>query len=165
MGSSDWLAEQAEREKNNRLYGGKPPRGGALRALGAALIWSVGIVIALSAAVGLAGLLLARYGSNEYVLVCDGTISAQDREDVQATMYVEMREFGRIIQLWSKDAGTVRLEIPSIFYDAGVLRPAGSLTSISTYGGLPGHYSSLSGAVTMRLERGREFQGKCVRRN
>lgn len=165
MGNSDWLAEQAEQEKNSRLYGGKPPRGGIWRALGAALIWSIGIVIALSVAVGLAAYLLARYGSDEYVLVCEGVISAPDRDDVQATMYVEMREFGRIIQLWGKDAGTVRLEIPSTFYDAGVLRPARSLTSISTYGGLPGHYSSLSGAVAMRLERGREFQGKCVRRN
>lgn len=165
MGNSDWLAEQAEREKNNRLYGGKPPRGGIWRALGAALIWSIGVVIALSAAVGLAGFLLARYGSDEYVLVCEGMISAPDRDDAQATMYVEMREFGRVIRLWAKDAGTVRLEIPSTFYDAGVLRPVGSLISISTYGGLPGHYSSLSGALAMRLERGREFQGKCVRRN
>lgn len=165
MGISNWLADQAEQEKNNRLYGGKPPRGGVWRALGTALIWSIGIVIALSAAAGLAGLLLTRYGSNEYVLVCEGAISAQDRDDVGATMYVEMREYGRIIQLWSKDAGTVRLEIPSTFYGAAVLRPAGSLTSISTYAGLPGHYSSLSGAVTMRLDRGREFQGKCVRRS
>ncbi|MGY6084932.1 hypothetical protein ACWWU7_02360 [Stenotrophomonas sp. SM006] len=164
MGNSDWLAVQAEYEKNRRLYGGKPPRGAVWRALLAALVWSIGSVVALSAALGLAGFLLARYGSNEYVLVCEGVISAHDRDDVRATMYAEIREFGQIIRLWSKDAGTVRMEIPNDFYDAGQLRSAGSLTSISTYTGLSGHFSGLSGALAMRMGKGREFQGQCVRR-
>lgn len=164
MGKSDWLAAQAEREKNNRLYGGKPPRGALWRALLPALAWSIGSVVALSAALGLAGFLLARYGSDEYVLVCEGTVSADGGDGVSATIYAEMREFGQIIRLWSKDAGTVRMEIPNDFYDAGQLRTSGSLISISTYTGLPGHYSPLSGALTMRLGKSREFQGQCVRR-
>lgn len=164
MGKSDWLAAQAEREKNNRLYGGKPPRGALWRALLPALAWSIGSVVALSAALGLAGFLLARYGSDEYVLVCEGKISADGGDDVPATMYAELREFGQIIRLWSKDAGTARLEIPNDFYDAGQLRSAGSLMSISTYTGLSGHYSALSGALTMRMGKGREFQGQCARR-
>ncbi len=164
MGSSDWLSEQAEKERNSRLYGGKPPRNSVWRALLAALAWSVGTVVALSAALSLAGFLLVRYGSNEYVLVCEGVISAQDRDDVRATMYAEMREFGQIIRIWSKDAGTVRMEIPNDFYDAGQLRSAGSLTSISTYTGLSGQFSHLSGALGMRMGKGREFQGQCVRR-
>lgn len=164
MGSSDWLAAQAELEKNNRLNGGKPPGGSVWRALLTALAWSIGSVVALSAALGLAGFLLARYGSDEYVLVCEGTVSAEGRDGVPATMYAEMREFGQIIRLWSKDAGTARLEIPNDFYDAGQLRSAGSLMSISTYTGLSGHYSALSGALTMRVGKGREFQGQCARR-
>lgn len=132
MGSPDWLATQAEHEKNNRLYGGKPPRGSVWRALLAALAWSIGSVVALSAVLGLAGFLLVRYGSDEYVLVCEGTISADGRGGVPANLYAEMREFGQIIRLWSKDAGTVRMEIPNDFYDAGQLRSAGSLTTIST---------------------------------
>lgn len=164
MGSSNWLADQAEREKNNRLYDGKPPRDSVWRALLAALAWSVGTVVALSAAFGLALFLLARYGSDEYVLVCEGTVSAEGTGAVPATMYAEMREFGQIIRLWSKDAGTVRMEIPNDFYDAGQLRSVGSLTSISTYGGLSGHFSDLSGALAMRMGKGREFQGQCVRR-
>lgn len=165
MGSSDWLSEQAEQERNSRPYGGKPPRDSVWRALLAALAWSVGTVVALSAALGLAVFLLARYGSDEYVLVCEGTVSAEGRGEMPATMYAEMREFGQIIRLWSKDAGTVRIEIPNDFYDAGQLRSAGSLTSISTYTGLSGHFSDLSGALAMRMGKGREFQGQCVRRS
>lgn len=164
MGNSDWLAEQAEREKNNRLYGGKPPRSSVWRSLTAALLWSVGAVAALSVILALGAFLLARYGSDEYVLVCEGTISADERQNSSVTLYLEMREFGRIIRMWSKDAGTVTMEIPNDFYDAGQLRTAGSLLSIATYTGLPGHYSPLSGAMTMRLGKGREFQGQCVRR-
>lgn len=164
MDNSDWIAVQAEHEKNNRLYGGKPPRGSVWRALLAALAWSIGSVVALSAALGLAGFLLARYGSDGYVLVCEGTVSAEGRDGAPATMYAEMREFGQIIRLWSKDAGTVRMEITNDFYDAGQLRSAGSLTSISTYTGLSGHFSGLSGALAMRMGKGREFQGQCVRR-
>ena len=164
MGNSDWLAVQAEHEKNRRLYGGKAPRDSVWRALLAALAWSVGTVVALSAAFGLALFLLAQYGSDEYVLVCEGTVSAEGTGAVPATMYAEMREFGQIIRLWSKDAGTVRMEIPNDFYDAGQLRTSGSLISISTYTGLPGHYSPLSGALTMRVGKSREFQGQCVRR-
>lgn len=164
MGKSDWLAAQAEHEKNNRLYGGKPPRGSVWHALLAALAWSIGSVVALSATLGLAGFLLARYGSDEYVLVCEGTVSADGGNGVPATMYAEMREFGQIIRLWSKDAGTVRMEIPNDFYDAGQLRSAGSLMSISTYTGLSGHFSDLSGTMAMRMGKGREFQGKCLRR-
>jgi hypothetical protein len=164
MGNSDWLAVQAEHEKNRRLYGGKPPPRSVWRALLAALAWSIGSVVALSAALGLAGFLLARYGSDEYVLICEGTISADGGDEVLATMYAEMREFGQIIRLWSKGTGTVKMEIPNDFYDAGELRSAGSLTSISTYTGLSGHYSPLSGALTMRMGKGREFQGQCVRR-
>ncbi|RTY14792.1 hypothetical protein EKT70_06020 [Stenotrophomonas geniculata] len=164
MGNSDWLAIQAEHEKNRRLYGGKPPRDSVWRALLAALAWSVGTVVALSAAFGLALFLLARYGSDEYVLVCEGTVSAEGTGAVPATMYAEMREFGQIIRLWSKDAGTVRMEIPNDFYDAGQLRSAGSLTFISTYTGLSGHFSGLSGALAMRMGKGRDFQGQCVRR-
>lgn len=165
MGDSDWLAAQAEHEKNSRLYGGKPPLRPVWRALLAALAWSVGSVVALSAALGLAGFLLVRYGSDEYVLVCEGTVSADGGGVVPATMYAEIREFGQIIRLWSKDAGTVRIEIPNDFYDAGQLRSAGSLTSISTYTGLSGHFSDLSGALAMRMGKGREFQGQCVRRS
>ncbi|HEL5040418.1 TPA: hypothetical protein UOA93_002203 [Stenotrophomonas maltophilia] len=164
MGNSDWLAAQAEHEKNARLYGGRPPHGRVGRALTVALVWSIGLVIASSAAVGVAGFLLARYGSDEYVLVCEGKISADGGDGVPATMYAELREFGQIIRLWSKDAGTARLEIPNDFYDAGQLRSAGSLMSISTYTGLSGHYSALSGALTMRVGKGREFQGQCARR-
>ena len=164
MGNSDWLAAQAELEKNSRLYGGKPPRGSVWRSLVAALAWSIGSVVALSAALGLAGFLLARYGSDEYVLVCEGRVSTEGRGGVPATMYAEMREFGQIIRLWSKDAGTVRMEIPNDFYEAGQLRSVGSLTSISTYTGLSGHFSDLSGALAMRMGKGREFHGQCVRR-
>jgi hypothetical protein len=110
------------------------------------------------------GFRLVRYGSDEYVLVCEGSISVDDRDDVPATMYLEMRHFGHMIQLWSEDAGTVRMEIPNDFYDAGQLRSAGSLTSISTYTGLSGHFSDLSGALAMRMGKGREFQGQCARR-
>lgn len=47
MGDSDWLAAQAEHEKNSRLYGGKPPLRPVWRALLAALAWSVGSVCRL----------------------------------------------------------------------------------------------------------------------
>lgn len=164
MRNSDWLSEQAERERNSRLYGGSPPRSSVRRATIAAVAWSIGIVMVLSATVGLAAFPLARYGSDEYVLVCKRTVFADNRGEVPATMYAEMREYGQIIRLWSKDAGLVRVDIPNDFYDAGLLRSTVSLLSISAYTGLSGRYSALSGALVMRMGRGREFQGHCARR-
>lgn len=165
MTNSDWLTKQAEMEKNSRLYGGKPPRSGCLHAVVSAIVWSIGIVVGLSVLVAAAGFLLERYGSDSYVLVCSGSVSYGDGlPDVNASMYLDVREFGQIIRIWSKDSGTVRIEIPNDFYAAGSLKQVGTLTSITTYDSLSGHYSPLSGSLTMRLDKRREFLGQCARR-
>jgi hypothetical protein len=165
MSNKDWLDRQAEREKNARLYGENPPRSGWLRALLSIVAWTLGTVIALAVLVALAGLLLASYGTDEYVLDCRGSISERDGTLAgHAGMHVAMREYGRIIKLWSDDAGTAQIEIPGDFYEVATLKPVGTLISITTFGKLPGHYSPLSRSITLRLTRDREFVGQCARR-
>lgn len=165
MSTDTWLDRQAEREKIARLYGGKPPKHGWLQGLFSAVAWSVGIVVGLTVLLAIAGLLLAKFGTDEYILDCQGSISERDGSPAgTAGMHVAMREYGRIIKLWSDDAGTAQIEIPGDFYEVATLKPVGTLISITTFGKLPGHYSPLSRSITLRLTRDRELVGQCVRR-
>lgn len=165
MGNTDWLSQQAEREKNARLYDGKRPRSGCLYGVFLAIAWSVGILVALSALASIGGYLLGKYGADDRVLVCAGAITEKDGTPAgPATMYLNLHEYGRIIRLWSEDSGTVQIEIPGDFYSSGQLKPAGTLISITTYDSQPGHYSPLSQSITMRLSEGREFIGQCAER-
>jgi len=165
MSNDAWLEEQAEQEKITRLYGGKPPKRGWLHGLFSAVAWSVAIVVGLTVLLAIAGFVLAKFGMDEYILDCQGSISARDGSPAQSRgLHVAMREYGWVIRLWSEGSGTAQMEIPGDFYEIATLKPIGNLISITTFNKLPGHYSPLSRSITMRLTEDREFVGQCIRR-
>lgn len=165
MSNNTWLERQAEREKNARLYGGKPPKRGWLHGLFSAVAWSFAIVVGLTMLLAIAGFVLAKFGTDEYILDCQGSISEHDGSPAgTAGLHVAMREYGWVIRWWSEESGTAQMEIPGDFYEIATLKPIGNLISITSFNELPGHYSPLSRSITMRLTKDREFVGQCIRR-
>lgn len=135
-----------------------------LVAIGQAIAWSVGLIVALSIALSVAGFLLSRYGTDRYVLECPGLVSQKGNSSYQASLFLDVTEYGSIIQLWSDGMGSAQVEIPKDFYAFTTLTKAGTQISLSSFGSYPGNYSPISQTISMKMDNGRYFDGKCLRR-
>ncbi|MDH0977741.1 hypothetical protein N5C16_00480 [Stenotrophomonas sp. GD03908] len=130
-----------------------------------AIAWSVGIIVALTVASWVALFLLSKYGSDRYVLECPGKIiSKQASGYYDASLYLDVTEYGSIIQLWSDGSGTAQAEIPKDFYAFLTIKNAGTHRSLSNGDKLSGDYSPISQAISLNLGDGREFDGTCSKR-
>jgi len=91
-------------------------------------------------------------------------ISQKDNSSYQASLFLDVTEYGSIIQLWSDGSGIAQVEIPNDFYAVVTLKPLGTLLGLHGLSRESGHYSPISRSLTVNLGNGREFNGSCKKR-
>lgn len=165
MAKDDWLQKQADAEKMRRLH----PKGtsalGWFGNLVTAVAWSIGLIVALTILAGVALFLLARYGSETYVLECPGNVTdTRTPAFYGTTLYLEVTQFRPLVSLWSDDFGNAQAEMPPNFYSYLRMGKAGTAVTLESGAVSRGTYRPISRTISLNLDRDMVFDGQCSRR-